>query len=177
MSSPDELDGAVAREQNSGHGSCDAARDAQGCGDRVGAGGIPRDRSFRDVFLDQVQPAQLTGDVTCRDGHQSRPALKQALCHFHVPPSRHSPWGNGLEAAYLATKSNIRCTSDAAFPELVEIKCIATGAQVIAVLLLVTFGPSCRTIHFTGPSNAVSGNLMVVTSYHRPSKRPAAVRV
>ncbi len=92
-----------------------------------------------------------------------------------MPPTRGR--GNWLEAAYLATKSNIRRTSDAACPELVEIKRVAMGAQVIAVRLLETSGPRRRTINFTGPSNAVSGILMVVASYHSPSKRPAAVRV
>ena len=84
---------------------------------------------------------------------------------------------NGLEAAYLATKPNIRWTSDAAFSERVEIICVTMVVQVIVVRLLETSGPRPRTIHFTAPSNAVSGILMVLSSYHSPSKRPAAVRV
>ena len=121
-------------------------------------------------------PAKTRSDISCACPETvalsyRTSALLQKLAHSC--PCR----GNGLEAAYLATKSNIRCTSDAAFPEIVEIKCIATGVQVIAVRLLETSGPSCRTIHFTGLSNAVSGILMVIASYHNPSKRPAAVCV
>ena len=51
---------------------------------------IPRDRSFWNIFLDQVQATHQERKVTDRNGHQSRPALERALHHFHAAPAPHS---------------------------------------------------------------------------------------
>ena len=70
---------------------------------------IPRDRSFRNIFLGHVHAPQPERDVTDRDGHQFRRSLKHALRHFHAAPAPHaSLWRKST----LATKTGAgRCSA------------------------------------------------------------------
>ena len=63
---------------------------ATGAFREIGRDEIPRDRSFWNIFLDQVQAPQSGVKATGRDGHQSRPSLEHALCHFEAPPAPHA---------------------------------------------------------------------------------------